>query len=89
MSLFAQKVYKAVLTIPSGEVRTYSWVANKIGSPRAYRAVGQALKHNPAPIKVPCHRVIRSDGNPGGYIFGVKIKQALIDLERFVCKGVV
>lgn len=82
MTPFAKKVYKVVLTIPLGEVRTYKWVAKKIGSPRAYRAVGQVLKHNPYPLIIPCHRVICSGGNLGGYVWGKRTKKAFLDLER-------
>ena len=82
MTPFAQKVYKAVLKIPLGQVRTYKWVAKKIGSPGAVRAVGQALKSNPYPLIIPCHRVIKSDGNIGGYAGGKQKKKMLLDLER-------
>jgi methylated-DNA-[protein]-cysteine S-methyltransferase len=84
---FALKVYKAVLEIPFGQVRTYKWVAKKIGKPSAYRAVGQALKHNPLPLFIPCHRVIGSSGKLGGYsLGGSKVKKRLIDLERQIKK---
>ena len=86
MTIFELKVYKAVLTIPLGEVRTYKWVARKAGSPRACRAVGQALKRNPWPLIVPCHRVIASKGALGGFAWGVKRKKALLDLERQIKK---
>ena len=67
MTQFEWKVLEAALTIPFGQTRSYGWVAQKIGRPRAMRAVGQALRKNPYPIAIPCHRVIRSDGTPGGY----------------------
>ena len=79
---FQRKIYKAVLTIPKGEVRTYKWVARKIGRSCAYRAVGQALKRNPHTITIPCHRVIRSDGSLGGYSKGLKTKRRLLARER-------
>ena len=78
---FQRKIYKAVLTIPQGEVRTYKWVAHKIGRLRAYQAVGQALKRNPYTITIPCHRVIRSDGSLGGYSKGLKMKKRLLARE--------
>ncbi|MDD5237231.1 MAG: MGMT family protein [Candidatus Omnitrophica bacterium] len=82
MTPFAKKVYKAVLTIPLGEVRTYKWVARKIGKPAAVRAVGQALKNNPYPLLIPCHRVVSSGGSLGGYAWGgEKRKRALLNLE--------
>lgn len=82
MTLFAIKVYKAVLAIPLGQVRSYKWVAARAGSPRAWRAVGSVLKKNPFPLIIPCHRVIKSSAACGGYIFGAKNKKRLIDLER-------
>ena len=63
---FQKKVYKVVARIPKGQVRTYKQVAYLSGHPTAWRAVGNILKKNYDP-KVPCHRVIRSDGKPGGY----------------------
>lgn len=84
MTRFARMVYKAVLDIPLGEVRSYKWVARKIGRPAAVRAVGQALKGNPYPLIIPCHRVIRSDNKLGGYAWGVKRKKTLLELERKV-----
>jgi len=86
MTPFAKKVYKALLTIPLGEVRTYKWLAEKAGRPRAYRAVGQILKKNPYPIIIPCHRVIEASGKLGGYTWGKKRKEKLIDLERQIKK---
>jgi methylated-DNA-[protein]-cysteine S-methyltransferase len=77
-----RKVYKVVLSIPLGEVRTYKWVAKKCGHPKAFRAVGQVLKRNPYPLIIPCHRVIKSDNNIGGYNQGVKHKKILLDLEK-------
>ncbi|MFH0826593.1 MAG: MGMT family protein, partial [Candidatus Omnitrophota bacterium] len=59
MTSFAKKVYRAVLSIPFGQVRSYKWVARKAGSPRAVRAVGSLLKKNPCPFMIPCHRVIK------------------------------
>lgn len=82
MTSFTKKVYKAVLTIPLGEVRTYKWVAKKAGRPKAYRAVGQILKNNPYPLIIPCHRIIKSSGRLGGYIFKKRVKRALLNLER-------
>ncbi len=79
---FQQRVYRAVRTIPPGETRSYSWVAGRIGNRRAARAVGQALKRNPLPGYVPCHRVIRADGSPGGFSRGLKEKKRLLSGER-------
>ncbi len=82
MTSFTKRVYKIVLSIPLGETRTYKWVAKKAGRPKAYRAVGQALKKNPYPLIIPCHRVIESSGKLGGYSRGRKTNIALLNLER-------
>jgi O-6-methylguanine DNA methyltransferase len=67
---FERDVWQKALEIPRGEVRPYGWVAGEIGRPRAVRAVGTALGHNPVPLIVPCHRVVRSDGTIGQYSLG-------------------
>jgi O-6-methylguanine DNA methyltransferase len=69
-SAFERDVWRKALEIPRGEVRPYSWVAAEIGRPRAVRAVGTALGHNPVPLIVPCHRVVRTDGSIGQYSLG-------------------
>ncbi len=78
---FEQDVLEATLGIPPGEIRPYAWVAEQIGRPRAVRAVGTALGHNPVPLLIPCHRVIRSDGNMGQYGFGTEMKRRLLSGE--------
>ena len=78
---FEKKTYLAVLKIPRGEVRTYKWVAVKIGKPKAARAVGNALNKNPYTGKVPCHRVIRSDGSIGGFAKGIRRKREMLIAE--------
>jgi O-6-methylguanine DNA methyltransferase len=67
---FERAVLMKALDIPRGEVRPYGWIAAEIGRPRAVRAVGSALGHNPVPLLVPCHRVVRSDGLIGEYSLG-------------------
>ena len=67
---FEVAVWMKALEIPRGEVRPYGWIAAEIGKPRAVRAVGTALAHNPVPLVVPCHRVVRSDGTIGQYSMG-------------------
>jgi O-6-methylguanine DNA methyltransferase len=69
-SEFERAVWMKALEIPRGEVRPYGWIAAEIGRPRAVRAVGTALGHNPVPLIVPCHRVVRSDGMLGQYSLG-------------------
>lgn len=81
MSDFAQKVYDVVRTIPKGRVATYAGIAKAIGSPRAVRAVGTALGKNRNFKQVPCHRVVRSDGRIGQYVFGTDKKVAILRKE--------
>jgi O-6-methylguanine DNA methyltransferase len=69
-SEFERAVWLKALEIPRGEVRPYGWIASEIGRPKAVRAVGTALGHNPIPLIVPCHRVVRSDGMLGQYSLG-------------------
>jgi O-6-methylguanine DNA methyltransferase len=79
---FQRRVLAAARRIPFGEVRPYAWVAQRIGSPRAVRAVGTALGRNPVPFIVPCHRVLQTGGGLGGYLFGTDVKRRLLSLER-------
>ena len=80
---FQRTVLQAALDVPRGQVRTYSEIAKIIGNPKAVRAVGQALRRNPIPILIPCHRVIASDGTLGGYAgkLGDPRKIKLLKLE--------
>jgi methylated-DNA-[protein]-cysteine S-methyltransferase len=79
---FQQNVWRTVRNIPRGQTRSYDWVANQLGLPGAARAVGQALRRNPLPIVIPCHRIIGSDGKLGGFSGGVEIKKLLLRLEQ-------
>ncbi len=79
-SPFQKKVWKIAQEIPYGEVRSYKWIGKRLGS-KGYRAVGQALAHNPFPLIVPCHRVIREDKSLGGYSSGLEIKRKLLRIE--------
>lgn len=81
VSAFARDVLTATSAIPPGEVRPYGWVSARIGKPAAVRAVGTALGHNPVPLLIPCHRVVRSDGKVGEYAFGPAMKRALLRSE--------
>lgn len=81
VSEFERAVLMKALEIPHGEVRPYSWVAREIGRPGAVRAVGSALKKNPVPLLIPCHRVVLSDGHIGGYAFGTTAKHTVLEAE--------
>src|SRR3970040_449768 len=78
---FTRAVLRITAGIPYGEVRSYRWVAERLGKPKATRAVGNALARNPVPIIIPCHRVVRSDGSLGGYALGLGWKRRLLKLE--------
>jgi methylated-DNA-[protein]-cysteine S-methyltransferase len=78
---FQRQVLAATRSVPVGQTRSYGWVAEQIGNPNAVRAVGTALGTNPVPLVIPCHRIVRSDGAPGAYLFGADRKRVLLDLE--------
>ena len=81
--LFQEKVWREIEKIPYGKTNTYKIIAEKIGHPKAYRAVANACSKNPLPIIRPCHRVICSNGSIGGYSGsgGVELKKALLRSE--------
>ena len=81
VSPFQRSVLMAARAVPAGQVVSYHEIARRIGRPGASRAVGQALGHNPAPIVIPCHRVVASDGGLGGYSGGLEIKAKLLKME--------
>jgi len=82
---FQLKVWSYLKKIPKGKLKTYAQVAKAIGKPKAVRAVANAIGKNPFPPKIPCHRVIRSDGTLGGYSAkgGIKTKKKLLKNEGF------
>jgi methylated-DNA-[protein]-cysteine S-methyltransferase len=82
MTDFTRRVLTATAAIPYGAVSTYREVATRAGSPRGFRAAGNALGSNPLPIVLPCHRVLHSGGGLGGYTGGLERKQTLLGIER-------
>jgi AraC family transcriptional regulator of adaptative response/methylated-DNA-[protein]-cysteine methyltransferase len=84
---FQRRVWEELRRIPYGVTRTYSQVARAIGRPTAIRAVARACAMNPVSIVVPCHRVVREDGNLAGYRWGLDRKRALIVQEAAATKG--
>lgn len=81
-SAFRRRVWDALRAIPYGQTRSYGQIASSIGEPKASRAVGQACGANPVALVIPCHRVVRNDGATGGYRWGPKRKQKLLEQER-------
>jgi O-6-methylguanine DNA methyltransferase len=79
---FEKKVWSALKKIPYGRTRSYKDIAESIGHPKAFRAVGNANGRNWIPLIVPCHRVIESNGGLGGFGHGLKVKKRLLDLEK-------
>src|SRR5271157_3369779 len=79
---FQRRVWEALQRIPRGETRSYSAVARKIGMPKATRAVARACATNPVAVAIPCHRVVREDGELGGYRWGIERKEQLLALEK-------
>jgi AraC family transcriptional regulator, regulatory protein of adaptative response / methylated-DNA-[protein]-cysteine methyltransferase len=78
---FQRRVWEELRRIPIGATRTYAQVASAIGKPSAVRAVARACATNPVSVVVPCHRVVRADGNVAGYRWGLERKRALLDME--------
>ncbi len=78
---FQRAVWERTGTIPYGEVRSYDWLAKRIGHPQAARAVGRSLALNPLPILIPCHRVVRKNGGLGGFSGGSGLKRRLLEVE--------
>ncbi len=86
---FERAVWMKALEIPRGEVRTYGWIAAEIGHPAAVRAVGSALRKNPVPVLIPCHRVVRSDGHVGEYALGGSdAKRAILAAEGILADDI-
>jgi AraC family transcriptional regulator of adaptative response/methylated-DNA-[protein]-cysteine methyltransferase len=83
---FQWRVWKALQSIPYGQTRSYSEIAMAVGKPRAVRAVARACATNPVALIIPCHRVVRKNGDLGGYYWGIARKRSLLDKEK--CKGI-
>jgi AraC family transcriptional regulator of adaptative response/methylated-DNA-[protein]-cysteine methyltransferase len=79
---FQRKVWTYLQSIPFGDTRSYGQVAKAIGQPTASRAVARACATNPVAVAIPCHRVVREDGDMGGYRWGVQRKETLLEMEK-------
>jgi methylated-DNA-[protein]-cysteine S-methyltransferase len=78
---FRQKVWRTLLRIPYGRLRSYQWVAARVGGSQYARAVGNAVGANPMPILIPCHRIVAQDMSLGGFSCGLPAKRKLLTLE--------
>ncbi len=81
---FTKKILRAACSVPYGEVRTYKWIAEKAGGGDKARAAGNALNKNKLPIIVPCHRIVKSGGEPGGFSSGIGWKIKLLRIEKSI-----
>ena len=81
---FTKKVLEQMALIPLGSFESYSGLAKKAGSPKAARAVGNICRGNPFPLFIPCHRVLSADGSIGGFAYGTKMKQEILEFEKFI-----
>jgi methylated-DNA-[protein]-cysteine S-methyltransferase len=89
-SIKDEDVYDLLRKIPPGKVSTYGDLAKALGNPSASRVIGSILAKNPNPIKVPCHRVVMSDGKVGGYAYGTARKKDLLEKEGvFITNGII
>ena len=80
------KIYKKLLTVPHGKITTYKELSKSVGLENGQRLVGQIMKKNPFPVIIPCHRVIKSNGDIGGYLFGTNIKKNMLTKEGICIK---
>ena len=81
-----RRVYKKLLQVPKGKVTTYGDLAKAVGLQNGQRLIGQIMNRNPFPVIVPCHRVIKSDGNVGGYFYGDAVKTKMLSDEGVTIK---
>jgi len=78
---FQKRVWDSIQSIPAGQTASYSQIARDIGTPRSARAVANACSSNVLAVAIPCHRVVRADGKPSGYRWGVRLKRTLLQQE--------
>ena len=85
--IIEKKIYKKLLQVPSGKITTYGELSRAIGLKNGQRLIGQIMKKNPFPVIVPCHRVVKSNREVGGYAFGVNIKRNMLTKEAICIKN--
>ena len=82
-----ERIYKKLLQVPYGKITTYGELSRSVGLKNGQRVVGQIMKKNPFPVIIPCHRVVKSNGDIGGYAFGVNIKKNMLSKEGICIKN--
>ena len=85
--ILSTKVYKKLLQVPEGKVTTYGDLAKAVGLKNGQRVIGTIMKKNPFPVIVPCHRVVRSNGKIGGYVYGERMKSQILAREGIKIKA--
>ena len=85
--IIEKKIYKKLLQVPSGKITTYGELSRAIGLKNGQRVIGRVMKNNPFPVIVPCHRVVKSNREVGGYAFGVNIKRNMLTKEGICIKN--
>ena len=79
--IIEKKIYRKLLQVPSGKITTYKELARSVGLQNGQRIIGQIMKKNPFPVIIPCHRVVKSNGEIGGYAYGISIKKNMLVKE--------
>ena len=81
-----ERIYKKLLQVPCGKITTYGELSRSVGLKNGQRVVGQIMKKNPFPVIIPCHRVVKSNGDIGGYAFGINVKKTMLSKEGICIK---
>ena len=84
--ILSTKVYRKLLQVPKGKVTTYGELAKAVGLKNGQRVIGMIMKNNPFPVIIPCHRVVKSNGDIGGYAFGINVKKTMLSKEGICIK---
>ena len=85
--MIEKKIYRKLLQVPSGKITTYKELARSVGLENGQRVIGQITKKNPFPVIIPCHRVVKSNGEIGGYAYGISIKKSMLVKEGISIKN--
>jgi len=85
--IIEKKIYRKLLQVPPGKITTYKELASSVGLQNGQRVIGQIMKKNPFPVIIPCHRVVKSNGEVGGYAYGINIKKSMLVKEGILIKN--